>query len=238
VRSRVAKSVVLAVLLAFVLTGTASAFANGPNGGDGFGTHDWVLHEANRLACLQGYNFANMAIAEPMTDDPDTVSHDTWYHVYDVWGSTYGDAPTKVRSLYGKALGRLRAGDAAGASRMIGLLSHYYADICNPLHTDQIPAEEAMHSPYEDAVELRTDRVGENRAWVSFDGCQRVWDVSYKTKKAAEKAHADYATLVQSFNASGFNATVDTITRRALNLAVNGLTDILISLKNEAGALP
>ena len=206
-------------------------WANGSDGGDGYGTHDWVIHEANRLSVLQGCEWANMASrSRPATIRTPSLA-DVVHHVYDVWGpSTYGDAPARIALLYQEAVRKLRAGDAAGASRSAGLLSHYYADICNPLHTDQATGEDAIHASYEDDVEALTDAVGENRAWLVFDGYQPVWDAAYKAARAAEKAHADYALLLQQYAAHGHDDAVDVITRRALNLAVNGLADILISI--------
>ena len=164
-------SLLLLILLAMLVSSAAPAlgWANGSDGGDGYGTHDWVIHEANRLSVLQGCEWANMALAQPASDDPDTVFSDVIHHVYDVWGpSTYGDAPARIGLLYQEAVRKLRAGDAAGASRSVGLLSHYYADICNPLHTDQAPEEDAIHASYEDDVEALTDTVGENRAWAGI----------------------------------------------------------------------
>ena len=66
--------------------------------GNGFGTHDWVLYEANQLAESEGYFWLRTGAALRATDDPDTRLHDTYHHVYDVWGTTYGDAPDRVHA--------------------------------------------------------------------------------------------------------------------------------------------
>ena len=105
-----------------------------------------------------------LKVAEPKTDDPDTVLHDTWYHIYDVWGSTYGDAPSKVLSNYRQALAARKPGDWTAASKYVGLMAHYYGDICNPLHTDQCDAEDRMHSSYETAAQKYTDGRERTRA--------------------------------------------------------------------------
>ena len=124
----------------------ALAWANGGDYGNGFGTHDWVLHEADRLAASRGYDWLRLGSALRATDNPDTRLQDTYHHVYDVWGARYGDAPDRCQELFARAAAQLRAGDAAAASRTFGLLSHYYADICNPTHTDSRDREARMHA--------------------------------------------------------------------------------------------
>ncbi len=161
---------ILACLFGLLLPSAAFAWSNGPSGANGFGTHDWVLKEADRLAAKKSAGWVRLSVALPKTDDPDTVFHDTYYHVYDVWGSKYGNAPKKVAEYYAKALRARKAGNWTAASRYVGIMAHYYADICNPMHTDQSDAEEAIHSAYESAAQEYTDAPGENRAWVRFNG--------------------------------------------------------------------
>jgi len=212
----------------------ALGWANGGHGGNGFGTHDWVLKEANRLAAKKNAGWVDLKVALPVTDDPDTRFHDVYYHVYDRWGSTYGDAPKKVALYFGRALAYRKQGKYGAASRMVGYLSHYYSDICNPLHTDQTKAEEGMHSNYESAVNTRTDARGEHRQWIRFDGYRRVLQAGRKAKSAAVAAHKNYAALVSHYGAHGYDATVSLITRRAMNRAANGLADMIVTLKRLA----
>ena len=221
--------VCLATLL--VMPAAALAWSNGDDGGNGFGTHDWILREAARLAAGRNAGWVILKVAEPKTDDPDTVFHDTWYHVYDVWGSTYGDAPKKVMEYYGKALAARKVGDWTAASKYAGLMAHYYGDICNPLHTDQTDAEDRMHSSYETAAQEYTDGKGENSSWVRSDGYKATTSVVAFTRTTASTSHASYTALVKGYNSGGMNATVLSITRKAMNRAANGLADLLISIK-------
>jgi len=234
-RSRSTFIAVLGCLAALlVLPSAALAWSNGDDGGNGFGTHDWVLQEANRLAAKHNAGWVKLRVALPRTDDPDTVFHDTYYHVYDVWGaSTYGDAPKKVLECYRKALAARKAGDWAQASKFVGLMAHYYADICNPIHTDQIAAEDRMHSNYETATQTYTDAVGENRGWIAYDGYKARTDVVAFTKTTATTGHKSYTALVKGYNSGGMNATVLSITKKAMNRAANGLADLIISIKNK-----
>jgi hypothetical protein len=231
-RSKVVAVIVVAVLALLAAPAVSRAWCNGPYGADGFGTHDWVLQEAERLAAGKGAGWVDLKVALPHTDDPDTVFHDFYYHVYDVWGSShYGDAPKKVALYYGKALAARRAGKIAAASKYVGIMSHYFADICNPLHTDQCAAEDKMHAEYERDAQRYTDAVGENRAWVTFDGYQPRASIVAFTQQAATASHRYYFTLVRNYNASGMSPAVLSITKKCLNAAANGLADLIIGLK-------
>jgi hypothetical protein len=209
----------------------APAWSNGPSGANGFGTHDWVLQEAARVAARNGAGWVRLKAALPHTDDPDTVFHDYYSHVYDEWGGRYGDAPRKVAEYYGRALRSLRAGNRRRASVMIGIMAHYYADVCNPLHTDQCDAEERIHSAYETAVQDLTDAPGEHRGWLRPRPPRRVASARAIAVTAARAGHRSYRTLVRAFSAHGMNRTVLRITRASLNRAVWGLRDLIVSLK-------
>lgn len=218
-------------------TPSAAAWSNGPAGGNGFGKHDWVLIEAQRLAAARGVTWLRLPVALPRTDDPNTRLHDFYYHVFDVWGAShYGNAPLKVTRLYSLAVRKLRAGDRVGASSMFGLLAHYYADVCVPLHTDQTAAEERIHAFYERAAQLRTDARGEHRSWVRLDGSQTIGDAAAATRRAATFSHQYYAALVRECTRGGFTATAATITRRCLNRAANDLADLIVSARRAARA--
>jgi hypothetical protein len=231
-RSRLPVVILIACLVALLLPAAAPAWSNGGAYGNGFGTHDWVLQEADRLAAGQGAGWVRLRVALPHTDDPDMVYHDFYYHVYDVWGvSHYGDAPKKVMEYYGKALAARKAGNSAAAGKYAGIMAHYYADICCPLHTDQSTAEDRMHSRYEDRVETLTDTAGENRGWVSYDGFRATRDVVAFSKSTAAASHRHYSALVKHFNSAGMDSTVMSITRKRLNRAANGLADLLVSIK-------
>jgi hypothetical protein len=230
-RRRVMIVVVAVALALLALPAVAQAWCNGPSGADGFGTHDWILQEANRLAAGKGAGWVDLKVALPHTDDPDTVFHDFYYHVYDVWGSHYGNAPQKVAQYYAKALKARRAGDTAAASRYVGIMAHYFGDIGNPLHTDQCAAEKKIHSAYESDAQDYTDEVGENRAWVRFDGYTARTSVAGFTKKVAATSHTYYSTLVRDYTASGMSSAVLAITAKRLGAAANGLADLIIGIK-------
>lgn len=127
------------------------------------------------------------------------------------------------------ATNQARFDNLIAASRMVGLLSRYYADICNPLHTDQSRAEERMHSRYQSAVNRRSNAVGEHRSWIRFNGHDPVLSAATRTRFTARYVHTRHGSLVRGYNAYGFDSTVLAITKRSLNRAVNGLADIIIT---------
>ena len=228
---RLHAAVVLAVCTALLTPATALAWSNGPAGPDEYGTHDWVLLEAKRIAVSNDVTWLDWATAQPMTDDPDTVLHDTYHHVYDVWGdSTYGDAPTQIGTVYAQTVYQLRYNGKAEASKKMALLAHYYADICNPLHTDQTDAEDAIHGAYEQDVDPLTDTMGENRAWVAPGSMQYRYDIVGTSKSAATSAHGLYDRIISDYPVGGEPAIRD-VTQWGLNRAANDLADVIYSVQ-------
>ena len=213
----------------------AYAWANGPDHGNGFGTHDWILAQANRLASKKGAGWVNLKVALPHTDDPDTVFHDFYYHVYERWnGHHYGNAPVKVAAWYAKALAARKAKRWKTASYDVAIMSHYLGDLCQPMHTDQTTLEDSVHAPYEDAVDNVTVSASSVKGWAHFAGYKPVRNVRKFAIAVATASHRDYHALVWDFAAGGFSdATVQVITKRSLNRAANKLADLIIGLKKE-----
>ncbi len=225
-------TVLLLTVIATFAGGAAQAHAwsNGPEAGNGFGTHDWVLTEAQRLATARGADWLDLTGALPLTDDPDTRFKDFAHHLVDIPNGIVGTAPGRITYLYQSALAALAAGDARAAGVDVALLSHYYADICNPLHTGRSVAERRMHTSYERAVGRLTDTIGENRSWVTADGFERVTNIRARALASATRTKRSYATLVSAYRSRGFNATVRKITRLSLRRAANELADIITTL--------
>ena len=224
------KIVFITVIVFAIFVSPLSAFAwsNGTNYGNGFGTHDWVVYEAAKVSKNPKWFDVNAAML--VSDDPDTQYHDYYYHVYDIWGKRYGNSPSKANTYFKQAKYYYHLKNYKKASQAIGLLSHYYADTCDPLHTDSCATEDKMHSRYESAVQTRIDTKGENRSWIKYDGYNKIKDVTLATQSAGKWSHNYYSSLVSNYNRSSYNSTVNTITKRSLNKAVNGLSDIILSV--------
>jgi hypothetical protein len=213
----------LALLLA-VGVGAPSAFAwcNGPDNGNGFGTHDWVLHEAIRLAGPDA-SWVDEPIALAATDDPDQEA-DRFDHIF-LNRPRYGGAPQRVTDLYFDAVTAYAGGDAARASTCLGLLSHYYSDVLNPFHTSYAAiARSSNHIPYELALIPYTRRPGQNEQWIVTVARKRMVDVRLKTVLAARYSRARFPRL---FGGLAATATID--------IAANDLADIIGGIRRAEG---
>lgn len=227
-RTRVVLLAAIVSAMLVVSPAPALAWSNGGNAGNGFGTHDWVLTEAAQLAGNPAW--LDVAGTLVVTDDPDTDVWDNPLHAFDRWGAVYGHAPSTINYYYNLAYNARRNDDSATASYALALLSHYYSDLCQPLHSDQIPLEYTMHVPYELAAQAHTNSPGENRDWIEDDGFQPVERVTLRAESAASFGHGSYPALVSNFSSFGENAVVMAITKRSLSRAVNDLADIVLTL--------
>lgn len=207
-------------------------WANGPDGGNGFGTHDWLFNRAWKA--LDGPDWIKYRMALRATDNPDTIFKDFEFHVYDRWGAKYGRAPKKVQELFDKTVPAYRAGDFETASRLLGRMSHYFSDVNNPLRTDASSAENLMRASYERAVSRETSSPDKKLYAFKFDGRDYVSDPAQFTRDVAVLAHADYKALVDEFNRNGMNDKVRAITKRRLNRAANGMADLIYSVRGKA----
>ncbi len=233
--SRAATALGIVLALWCAAPESAVAWANGPQFGEGFGTHDWVLYQANQSARQAGYDWVDWPTAQSATDDPDMVIRDFYYHAYDRTGVPYGDSPARVAELYRQAVDELRGGDRLAASRTLGLLSHYLSDTANPLHTDQSPAESKIHSRYEDALDDRTGSPSDEAALLKPHTAVPTRDAAALTVQLASEANSDYIALVSGFSAGGNTPEVEQISARALSAAVGAVADTIAGISVDAG---
>jgi hypothetical protein len=170
--------VALACAIALTATGVSAspvlAWSNGVDGPNAYGTHDWIVDYAlealgNRADWVCG------GAALRATDDPDTedgIDHasGTWWHVWDEWGEARGGAPEAARVWFERTQRRLEAGRECSASWALGIMSHFVADVAQPMHTDgSLDAEDRVHSAYESAVDSRSE-AGDGEYGFDFDG--------------------------------------------------------------------
>ena len=112
-------------------------------------------------------------------------------------------------------------------------MAHYYADICNPMHTDQCDAEDAIHSAYESAAQDYTDAVGENRDWVRFNGYKARTNVVRLHQKAAGACHKPTTRARERLLRVGHVRRRPLDHRQQPERAANGLADLIISIKRK-----
>jgi hypothetical protein len=213
---------------------SAFAWGNGPSGGAGFGTHDWIVSAANRFAIGQNASWLDEAEALRASSEPDYINSRQANHNYDRWGHKYGHADQMVSALYSQAVVQFRQGDRTGASRTVGLLSHYFADACDPLHTDDKSGESKVHGKFERAVDKTLKSRGAVSYWARYDGYQHVTHADALTVSAAKHAHGSYSKLLKNYAKKGYNKTSVGYARDAVGHAANGLADIIVSIQQDA----
>ncbi|HET6350539.1 MAG TPA: hypothetical protein VFG89_00195 [Coriobacteriia bacterium] len=243
------------IVVLFLFAGVSSAFAwaNGADtdgdgwGDNGYGSHDWILDQAIQLAGANA-SWIQTETARFATDDPDTVLRDVNNHFYDNTRKGQG-APQMVSDLYDRIANEYATGNYADASRDIGLLSHYYADINQPFHTLWYGDDDDEHVDYELVVNSLTNSPGENADWIVPRERRPVADIRAMTISAAFAARSDYYALrnayvpsdeavpVGNFDGSAA-APTGAITRARVSRAVNDLADIISAAPSGQGRTP
>jgi hypothetical protein len=220
--------VVIAVTLGVATTAFGWSEGVDPNG---WGTHDWILNTANTLAG----GWVNMTVAQPVSDDPDTIYNDTMNHIYDVWGLLrMGTAPTAVKTHYLAAVTYLKAKNVDSASREVALMAHYYGDIWNPWHTSYefstLGAQALYHSRYEADVLTHEPAVPVYTPVL-------ISDAAAATVTAAGTSRNYYSTLANAYTSRrGYAGPgVDSTTKDMLTRAAKGLANLIYSVKLNAG---
>jgi hypothetical protein len=237
------RTLIFVIALAFAMSfsvASAFAWANGGSGGNGFGTHDWVIEEAIRVAGPEG-SWVDTQTALLASDDPDSMY--TWGYLHCYYESgIYGGAPSEVARLYYQTVQAYQASDTVKASLLLGRLSHYYADVMNPFHSAfrglTRPPKHGGHKNYESAVTHITRR-GTNESLIATRAPEPVADVRKLTIAAAAYSRVLYPTLRRTF---AHNGTIDVrqpvtfaLTFDVLGRAVNDLADIIRTIPTGAG---
>lgn len=103
-------------------------------------------------------------------------------------------------------------------------MSHFIADVANPMHTDSSDREDRVHSSYESAVDSRIPDYP-----FRYDGRDDA-KPGPRTRRVARAAHPYYWDLVRNYDNHGYSDEVHRITRRQLKRAANALADLLSAL--------
>jgi hypothetical protein len=239
----------LAMLCALVMlwfVPAASAWQNGraTRGLGGQTVQQWILRQAVAEADGAGVGWVDLDAALNTVALPDTRVHDFWYHGYDRWGkSRSGDAPRRTAEYFGVMRDALQAGDTETASRLLGLLTHYYTDASDPLHTDQCKGERRVHRWFELHVmglldrsprfQQRVDQRLDSLALGAGDGTGRDEylagvgdDVTAYTMASADTAHRHYHALVRGLHRRHFDRVAG-IAMSTLARSVRGVGDLI-----------
>lgn len=243
--------VALVVVLSVGSVQSAFAWGNGGNERNGYGTHDWLLDKAIEAAGEKA-NWVDVNAALLASDDPDSLDTSKYLHVYKEFGRARG-GPQQAADEYGALMVAYQAGDYAEASRLLGVMSHYYTDIAQPFHAKYTPDDAkyttkyggtrlitTIHRDYELAAEDYALKGGGASRLVVRER-RSVSDVRTMAVGAAKYARARYGALVPSFAASGkiTGGAARDVTDQVFSRAVNDLADIIASVPAGEGlALP
>lgn len=240
----------IAVLLAFAGVAPVAGWANGPSGGNGYGTHDWILDQALRYLAAEGVStsWVDREIALLATDDPDKieVAQDPdrdIEHVY-TGGGRRGGAIHRITEHYAAMLREYGSGDFDGASYQLGMLAHFYGDILVPYHTSRDAiGQTTKHHAYELLVDdsHRTPTSGSGWSIVGTSWALKdVTNIRTTALAAAAYSRVRYTDLAANFDANDttLSPVANTITREVLRRASGDLADIIQSVPKGIGNPP
>jgi predicted flap endonuclease-1-like 5' DNA nuclease len=127
------------------------------------GTHHKLALDALRhLQCMDADLWQRLFLAHAKlylegSKAPDTEFKDFKNHVLHTRDGYWGGAPEKVRSWYHHLVEALAQQDWPTAVHCAGVLSHYYTDPLQPLHTAQSEAENNVHRAIEWSISKAYD---------------------------------------------------------------------------------
>jgi hypothetical protein len=238
-------SLVLAVVISLtILVSPVLGWANGEiNFNGGYGTHDWVVDQALRVAKAANPNYVawfDRSTAVAASDDPDYLWNPQWQHhnyEVDLYGTYagYGDAPSEIQLLFDQIVSLVsQRGDRTTISKKLGMMAHYYADINNPMHTWSTESSSA-HRNYELATDIRTRYSSQNQVWVTLGAVAApAGTVADYARLAAVDARQQFDS-VKGF--SRWTTVINQVTAGRLNRAANDLADLMAAVAQKGGYL-
>ena len=137
-------------------------------------------------------------------------------------------APVKIQSLAQEILDLLRQSppDISGAADKLGQLSHYLADINQPLHTDEYAEEESwLHIPYEkDVYDHQSELTFDNR------GTRFRPDIYNTVIDSARQANMYYQAIIDAYAMGDGYPGVKQISQLNYERAVQDIADVWTTL--------
>ena len=164
---------------------------------------------------------------------PDVMLHDWPNHEWNVHRAE-GDntcAPAKIEAMARQILWELKSQspDMEKVAKALGQLSHYIADINQPLHTDELPGENLIHIRYENDVFSSIKKLG-----TGHEGIRFINDFSDWARMIAKRANLFYEPIMDAYGSGQGLNEVYGITRRCLMYAVSDIRDAWATIWYEA----
>lgn len=181
--------------------------------------------------------------------DPDDRFRDFQNHCVHVRDGYWGGAPRLAIKWYDRLRDNLIAGRSADAAYAAGVLSHYFTDPLQPLHTGQTPREPIVHRAIEWSVRCCYDEIfsqwKDDELRVVFQlGDSESW-LAEAIFKGARFANRSYDRLVDSYDLElgsrnpkqGLDADAKATFASLFGLAITGLARIWERVADEAEAM-
>lgn len=247
------KIAVLSLLLVFagMFLTQVSGWSNGgfstdPNNPK-YGTHDWIAQHALDwlpnaekqfiLEHLNAYLYGTELPDNPNAPDGSGIGDTTKHHVYYFRNGTLQDDSSAVRAQqeYNQALNYANAGDFINASKTLGAMTHYIADMGvfgHVMGSNTDWGNEVHHEDYEDYVEARTNNyTAEFNSYLTFDGSlDNITAYNATLTLAYNTTFGDNGNYNCTWMDQNYNWTNSLFKNRcgeSLNLAVNLVADVL-----------
>lgn len=157
---------------------------------------------------------------------PDVVLQDWPHHEWNIHRDPDDetDAPDYISLLANGLIFYLKSPDhnMEEAAKVFGLISHYVADINQPLHTDDyLNDNQGVHFVYESDVYQNGEDFSYEPTGYAFRG-----DIKAGVKESALKANRYYAAIMDAYTSGKGLEGVWRITRLCYNHAVSDIIDI------------
>lgn len=180
--------------------------------------------------------------------DPDIRFRDFQNHVIHVTDGYWGGAPRVAHVWYDRMQRYLRHDRFGDAAHAAGVLSHYFTDALQPLHTQQCDREKVLHRPIEWSITKAYHDI--YRRWKENDlriVFQLSGDPSWLGEAmlhGARFANRKYWSLIESYDlvsgaenaASGLNEELRESIAELFGLSITGLARVLERAATDAEA--
>jgi len=180
--------------------------------------------------------------------DPDIRFRDFHNHVVHVTDGYWGGAPRVAHLWYDRMQRYLRNDRFADAAHAAGVLSHYFTDPMQPLHTQQCERERILHRPIEWSITKSYDAI--YRLWKE-DDLRVVFQLSGDTGWLGEAilhgarfANRKYWSIIDGYNLgqgakdppSGLDDQLRASIAELFGLSITGLARVLERAASDAEA--
>jgi len=177
---------------------------------------------------------------------PDSRFKDFQNHVLHVSEGQWGGARGAATEWYAKSVEALKAKDWEDAAFSLGVMSHYYADVCQPFHTGQTEEEGAMHRAVEWSIVKSIDTLASRviaKGYPVIERPEGVGFVSDMVLAAAEFSNPYYDVFIDHYDLdagvedppSGLDETMLDAVADCFAYATAGLGALMSAAIEEAG---